>query len=183
MVTTQFKFNQIPGFPGTKPEVIRQSLASGNPPNNYGVYLDGIKFLRIENQPSGIPSFISNRDDVLTRFCLAENYFNLALIAHNHLAGKYIVQLALGSIVYLIDGMRKWEEYLITRICRFRALQPRNPNSLLQDLLEGEIYTAEEVFRQFYMGRHHLIFQTCISSEGNNEWGRYFLVAEPVQYL
>jgi len=144
------------------------------------VYLEGIKFLRIENQPSGKPTQVSVHDDMVTNFSQAERYGSLGLIAHNYLAGRYFFQLKRGDLVHVMDGKGNAKAYQIIDIRRFRALKPNDPYTLLEDLNGGEIYTAEEVFKQVYMGKPHLVLQTCLSVGGNNEWGRYFLVANPM---
>jgi len=164
----------------TNEEKSNTSPSAKAPLDVRSVYLEGIRYLRIEDQPSGRAGFVSPRENVLTSFQLASRYGNVGLIAHNYLAGKHFFDLKLGDKVHLMDGTGIAHAYQVVRIRRFRALTPRSSRSRLQDLEDDQLYSVNEVFKQIYMGSHHLVLQTCIAEGDVREWGRLFIIAEPV---
>lgn len=167
-------------MPETIEELIaRDQLLNGAPSGVNSVYLEGIKYLRIEQQPRGRYNHVSPRDNVLTSFQMAEQYGNTGLIAHNYLAGRYFSALKLGDHVYLMNGRGGARSYRVDQVLRFRAVRPRDPQSLFEDLQDNEMYTAAEVFRRVYMGSHHVVLQTCIAQGEVQEWGRLFLICNP----
>ena len=164
----------------TEEQILTEQQLLGMAPSGVSsVYLEGIKFLRIEQQPRGRYNHVSPRDNVLTSFQMAERYGNFGLIAHNYLAGRYFSQLKLGDHVYLMNGKGKSRKYRVDLVQRFRAVRPRDPQSLFEDLQDNEMYTAAEVFRRVYMGNHHVVLQTCIAQGDVQEWGRLFLICKP----
>ena len=40
--------------------------------------------------------------------------------------------------------------------------------------------SAGDVFRQIYTGAEHMVLQTCIAKDEVPEWGRIFIIAEPI---
>ena len=164
----------------TEEQILSEQQLLGMAPSGMSsIYLEGIKFLRIEQQPHGRYNHVSARDNVLTNFQMASRYGNMGLLAHNYLAGKYFSQLKLGDHVYLMDGKGKARKYRVDLIQKFRAVRPRDPRSSFEDLQDNEMYTAAEVFRRVYMGSHHVVLQTCIAQGDVQEWGRLFLICKP----
>jgi hypothetical protein len=127
-----------------------------------GVYLGENRFLRVINQPEGKPEYVSSMSGIATNFQLASNYGNIGLIAHNYLGGRYFEQMKIGQIIYVMNGNRQHQEYRVTRIYRFQALNPRSTRSDFIDLDTQQRRTVSDVFKQIYTGNHHLVLQTCI---------------------
>lgn len=148
-----------------------------------GVFFGENHFLRVVAQPSGKPEFVSEISGAVTSFQLASNYGNLGLIAHNYLSGRYFSDLKLGDRIYTLNGFRQQRIYQVTRIRRFQALNPRSARSDFIDLDTRQRCSVNDVFRQIYTGAHHLILQTCIQSGAEREWGRLFVIAEPIYLI
>lgn len=145
-----------------------------------GVYFGENRFLRVVNQPSGRPEFVSEISGVATNFQLASRYGNIGLIAHNFLGGKYFSSLNVGDTLYVMNGYRQRQPYRVSRIHRYQALNPHSPRSDFIDLETNLYYNVNEVFKRVYTGSHHLILQTCIEKGNMKEWGRLFIIALPV---
>lgn len=151
------------------------------PPSEAGVYLVGKKYFRVEQQPNGNPTYVSDRNNFVTSFILPKRYGNLGYLAHNHLAGTYFKELAIGDEIIVLPEQGDYLRYRITTILKYRALQPRNPRSTFINLQTNQQCGAGEVFRQVYMGDEHVVLQTCIAKDEISAWGRLFVFAEPVE--
>lgn len=151
------------------------------PTSEAGIYLVGKKYFRIEQQPAGNPAYVSDRNNIVTSFSLPKHYGNLGYLAHNHLAGSYFSDLAIGDEIIVLPEQGDFLRYRITAVLRYRALQPRNPRSNFINLQTNQQCKAGDVFRQVYMGDEHVVLQTCIAKNGVSEWGRLFILAEPVE--
>jgi hypothetical protein len=103
------------------------------------------------------------------------------LIAHNYLGGRFFLGVEVGDDIHLLDGYGRSRLYRVSRIRQFQALEPRSPRSLFIDLDTHKTSTASEVFKDIYTGEHHLVLQTCIEKGLIKEWGRQFVIAEPVK--
>jgi len=145
-----------------------------------GIYFGDNRYLRVVNQPGGKPEYVSDISGVATNFQLASRYGNIGLIAHNHLGGRHFCDLKIGDVVYVMNGVRQTRRYKVTSIHQYQALNPRSPRSNFIDLETRQTFSASEVFKHIYTGNHHLILQTCIEKGNIKEWGRLFIVAEPV---
>lgn len=157
-------------------EMLRKRLPEGE----IGVYLVGKKFFRIEQQPWRDPTFVSNRRNVVTSFSLPKNYGNLGYLAHNSLAGAFFFDLDIGDEVMVLPEFGNSLHYRITQIMKYRALQPRNPRSRFINIQTDQQCSAGDVFRQVYTGAEHMVLQTCIAKDDVPEWGRIFIIAEPI---
>lgn len=147
-----------------------------------GLYVPGGPAFPIVSQPAANPAYVSPAEGVLTHFGLAAGYGSTGLLAHNTAAGAQFSQLSTHQLVYLVHGDKHIQPYVITAVQRFRALQPASPYSDFIDLDEpGNRLTAENLFYQVYAVDGRLILQTCIAAEGLENWGRLFLIAEPVE--
>lgn len=145
-----------------------------------GMYVKGSVALEIVQQPAGQASFVSSIDNVITEFSMAKNYGVIGLLAHNYLSGRYFYDLKIGDIVSIVYGNGEINEYQITDIQSYQALQPNSPNSQFLDLFTNEQLSATQLFRKVYAGNHHLTLQTCIQKGEIDTWGRLFIIAEPV---
>jgi hypothetical protein len=156
------------------------SVQNGNAQELRGVYVDDVFALPIIQQPLNSPAFVSNNDGEVTQFSMPAKYGNVGLLAHNNLSGKLFSNLATGQQIRLIYGEGKIETFVVTEVLRFQALQPNSPYSSFRNLDQSEqTFSADQIFRQVYLGDRHVTFQTCISSYGNSSWGRLFVIAVP----
>jgi hypothetical protein len=144
-----------------------------------GVYIPDLIALPIVQQPAGNAGYVSLRDDEITQFGMASRFGNVGLLAHNNLAGRFFSELAVGQEILLVYENGKIEDFVITQILEFQALQPNNPYSSFRDLSNDENLTTEQVFKKVYAGKRHLTFQTCIEANGLSTWGRLFVIAVP----
>lgn len=144
-----------------------------------GVYVNDVLALPIVQQPLGNPGYVSNNDDEITQFGMPAKYGNVGLLAHNTLSGQFFSNLAIGQEVSLVYGDGKTETFIITEVLRYQALQPTSPYSSFRNLSKEETLSAEQMFKRVYFGDRHVTFQTCIASDGNNSWGRLFVIAVP----
>jgi len=87
--------------------------------------------------------------------------------------------LRLGQAIEVVFGDERAGTYRITAIYRYRAFDPLSLTSDFEDLVTGERLTASELFFKVYQG-DHLTLQTCIENNGNEAWGRLFIVAQPL---
>ncbi len=144
-----------------------------------GVYVPGLFALKVSQQPANDPSFVAPWLGTVTEFKAAKNSGNIGLLAHNHLAGQDFPSLKTGQEVRIIYGDGKIEYFRVTKILHYRALQPESMVSDFIDLNSGERLTWSAVYKITYQGARHLTFQTCIDKNGNQTWGRLFVIAEP----
>lgn len=70
--------------------------------------------------------------------------------------------------------------FVVTHILERQALDSINPCSDLKALDSGEILSSGQMFTGVYTGEDHLTLQTCIARDGNDSWGRLFILAEPI---
>lgn len=158
-----------------------KALQKRLPEGEVGIYLVGRKFLRIEQQPDGNPTYVSNRQNMVTSFILPKRYGNLGYLAHNHLAGEFFSSVEVGDEVVVMPEHGDILRYRITQKLEYRALDPRNPRSNFISLRDNRRCSAGDVFREIYMGATHVVLQTCIAKDGLPEWGRLFVIGEPVE--
>jgi hypothetical protein len=146
-----------------------------------GVYVPGVLALRIIQQPVGNSGYVSPEQGAATLFGLAENYGVIGLLAHNYLAGSDFNKLLPKMRVNMIYGNGRIDHFSITDIKYYRALQPNSPYSNFEDLENlGVLITAEELFNQIYKSSDRVVFQTCVSANGEASWGRLFVTAKQV---
>ena len=149
--------------------------------NVSGVYLGDNRYLRVVQQPDGKPEYVSGISGVATSFQLASRHGTIGLIAHNYLGGRFFLDVKEGDSIYILDGHGRSRLYKATSIRQFQAIEPRSPRSSFIDLETRQTRTASEVFREIYTGEHHLVLQTCIEKSHIKEWGRQFVIAQPVK--
>ena len=145
-----------------------------------GVYVDGTLDLRVVQQPEGDANYISPKNGELTQFAAVSQRGNIGLLAHNYLSGRAFSRLLLGQDVQIQYSNGETENFVITEILSYQALEPKSPYSSFQSLKnESEVLSVGQMFDRVYGGDHHLTFQTCIARDGVSSWGRLFVVAMP----
>jgi hypothetical protein len=145
-----------------------------------GVYVRDLFALTVVQQVQNQSNYVSSETNTTTQFYAAAVFGVTGLLAHNDQAGLKFFDLATKQEIDIVYGDGTIRRYQVKNIDRFQALEPVNPQSDLIDLSTGNKLTSSEVFSRFYMGEHHLTFQTCIASTGISSWGRLFVRAEPL---
>jgi len=137
--------------------------------------------MRVVQQPAGRPDFISIEDGVATQYSFAASAGTVGLLAHNTAAGADFSKLTYGDRVNLLfsDGTKR--VYKIARIMKYQALQPQDQMSPFYDQQSGTTISALDLFKRVYMIGDKVTFQTCIARDGNDSWGRLFVIAEPLE--
>jgi hypothetical protein len=161
-------------------ETFIQQVTNGQAEEVRGIYIPEILAARIVQQPDGNSSFISPWENVLTQFSLASKLGSTGLIAHNNLAGKSFALLQPGQVIHLIYGDGHISTFTVSDLLQYQALDPANPSSPFVDLENKNIQSSAQLFTEVYNRPGMLIFQTCIEANQNSEWGRLFVIAEPV---
>jgi hypothetical protein len=154
-----------------------------NLPKVRQVKLGKKQIFKVVEQPAGRKSFVSEEKDALTAFKIPIKNGIYGFLAHNFLAGKYFFDLKVGSPLEITDQDGKEKKYIVSKIQKFQAKNPGNPRSDFIDLEKKQTISATDLFNQMYQGTHRLVLQTCISKGDDQEWGRCFLIAEPVKDL
>lgn len=141
--------------------------------------------LPVVQQPEGSTNYVSSNNGEVTQFAAAARHGNIGLLAHNYLSGSSFSRLEIGHEIHLVYSDGRIEEFVVTEILRYQALDPKNPYSSFINLENSrEILTVKQMFDRAYLGDHHLTLQTCIAAEGNSSWGRLFIIAMPkTEYL
>ena len=143
------------------------------------VYVPNVLTLPVVQQPADDPYYVSSHEGEATQFSIASQYGNIGLLAHNNLSGKSFSKLSVGQEVELVYEDGRVEDFIITKVLRFQALQPKSQHSSFLNLDNSETLSANQMFNRVYTGSRHLTFQTCIEANGNASWGRLFVVATP----
>lgn len=139
------------------------------------LYAEALGALGVVEQPKGKAGWVSDKDDELTHFSMAKDSYGL--LAHNHKAGKKFSNLKVGDKIYM-NPSSKMGERTVKEIKQYQALSPNDVYSAFIDLATNQTKTADEVFKEVYGKDKRTVLQTCISKDGNNEWGRMFIIAE-----
>ena len=156
-----------------------KSVKNGQTGDVRGIYAPGVLAAPIVQQPVGHPEFVSENYGEVTEFSMATQVGNIGLLAHNHLSGEAFFNFVPDQEVRLVYGDGRVENFIISQVLRYQALEPNNPNSEFRDLETNTLITAEELFRKMYRGNRHITFQTCIETNGDGSWGRLFVIAQP----
>ena len=126
-------------------------------------------------------NYATDKLDAVTQFKLAGQYGTLGLMAHNTKAGRYFDQLKTGDSILVIYADRN-QEYKITTIERYQALEPLSVYSEFVSLGDSSKFRAGDLFMRIYGAKDkRLVLQTCIAANGNTSWGRLFIIAYPVE--
>jgi len=156
-------------------------LNKGEASQLVGVYAEDTFAYVVVQQPAGAPAFVSNDEDVLTQFSLASQYGSTGLLAHNYLAGANFDQLEESQQVALVYGDGSLQNYTITEVREFQAINPYSPYSNFRDLENQQVLSSTDLFMQTYALEGVLVLQTCLEKNGVDSWGRIFVIAQPVE--
>jgi hypothetical protein len=124
---------------------------------------------------------VTNDPQAVTFYTLEyEAYGTPAFLAHADKAGASFDDLTIGDEVMLVypDDARK--SFVVTEFLRYRATDPMSEWSYFVDLETGESFDSLALGRKIYKSGHGLVLQTCIEKDGNPNWGRLFVIAEPL---
>ncbi|MEZ0395391.1 MAG: hypothetical protein ABWK53_03025 [Anaerolineales bacterium] len=160
------------------PAFIRQ-VANGQAQQVTGIYVEGVLALPVIQQPSGQPAYVSTAPETVTQFSAASDFGSLGFLAHNTLAGAHFFDIRVGDLIVLIYGDGHTRSYQVTGLRRFQATHPTSPYSNFIDLDQGGMLTYSDLFYQTYGVAGQLVMQTCIAANGNDSWGRLFVLAMP----
>jgi hypothetical protein len=174
-VFTNTQARPLPGLQEFLPQV-----NNGRASQVTGIYAPGVLALPVIQQPAGNPGFVSTQPGLLTQFGMASQYGSIGILAHNYLEGEAFFAINEGGLVIVIYGDSNFQYYKVEQIRRFKATMPTSPYSNFIDLEDGRTLTATQLFMQTSGLREALILQTCIEAEGNDSWGRLFIIARPV---
>jgi len=145
-----------------------------------GVYVPNSFAYQVVQQPVEDYGYVSTDAEMVTQFSSANQYGVTGLLAHNYLAGSAFSELAVGQEIRVVYGDGDIEYYQVSIISSFRAIDPLSATSNFIDLSTNVEYTVQDIFYQFYTGKEHVTFQTCIAKGSDASWGRLFVVAYPI---
>lgn len=146
-----------------------------------GLFIDNTLALKVIQQPKNQAAYVSPDPDEATQFMMGSKFGSIGLLAHNYAGGSGFSRLQFGDRILLLYGNGKLETFQVTRVLEYQALDPKNVLSDFMDLKDGSLLSADELFMKVYSGKPHLTLQTCISAQGDESWGRLFVIAEPVK--
>jgi hypothetical protein len=159
-----------------------ERLMNGEATVRVGVYEETVMGLKVIQQPPNNPAFVSPQKGIATDYLqVFQIHGNIGLLAHNYLSGALFFDLKMGDVVQMVYGDGDFEEYEVTQLFHYQALNPLSPTSDFLDLETNERLTAAALFQKMYGGPYHLVFQTCIERDNNDTWGRLFVIAEPYE--
>lgn len=141
--------------------------------------IPGISSFPVVQQPGNQAGYVSNSPDVVTQFSAASQFNSLGFLAHNYLAGGKFFSAKVGDKIILTHKDMGKQIFIIKEIRSFQATQPTSPYSGFIDLNSGNKLTYKELFAQTYGVAGQLVLQTCIEANGNDSWGRLFIIAVP----
>lgn len=160
-------------------ENFSQQVVNGIATQVTGIHVDGQFAFPVIQQPENQPTFVSSLANTITEFRSARSFGSLGFLAHNTLAGGEFSTVVVGDLVAIVYGDGHYAFYQVEQVRRFQAIEPNNPYSKFVDLANGETLTVETLFYETYGVTGQLILQTCIAAEGNDSWGRLFIIAKP----
>ena len=155
------------------------SVLNGQADQITGIYADGLMAYEVVRQPKGNLAYVSADADDITLFDLAAQYGTQAFLAHNYLAGASFSELDLNMIITLVYGDGHLAYFRVADIHEYQALSPDSTQSNFVDLETGQEISNSTLFNQMYNNNDAIVFQTCITREGNTTWGRLFVEAVP----
>ena len=130
---------------------------------------------------SGVYSVTSDPQAVTFYNLAYEVYGTPGILAHADLAGAAFFELDEGDKVTLTytDNV---EVFSVMDIRQYRATAPADIWSGFVNLESGVSHGSEELGHIMYDSGNALVLQTCIERDGNENWGRLFVILEPVRY-
>jgi hypothetical protein len=147
-----------------------------------GVYIPQVLELKVVQQPANNPAYVDATLGHITQFKLAAQHGAIGLLAHNYLAGALFFTLSAGQEVDVVYGDGAIRRYTILVLRHFQALNPLSTASNFVDLdhQDSNQISNSDLFYQIYGQGDRVVFQTCITANGNTSWGRLFVIATPV---
>jgi hypothetical protein len=145
-----------------------------------GVYIPGLLAAPVVQQSSGMDDFVSPWQNVLTQFRLASRFGSTGLLAHNYLAGETFSLLENGQEIQLVYGDGHVSRFTVRTTLHYQVLDSSNKSGTFLDLETHTSVTASDLFNQIYNQPGRVIFQTCIQAGDHQDWGRLFVIAEPM---
>ena len=130
-----------------------------------GVYVADTLALRVEQQPQSRPMYISSVPGTATQFRYATYTNVIGLLAHNTVSGALFFNLYPGQEAWIVYGDGSRQDYLVSNILHYQALQPASARSQFLDLDSGETISSALLYDRVYRGEPHLTFQTCIEQD------------------
>ena len=152
-----------------------EQVSNGQTGEVRGVYIPDILAAPIVQQPAGKKDFVSPWQNVVTQFSMATRLGSTGLLAHNFLAGEAFALLEEGREIYLIHGDGEISTFIVTEILQYQTLD----SNTFVDLGTHKSITASSLFTRVYNRPGQVVFQTCIQSGDDPNWGRLFVIAEP----
>ncbi|HUN22984.1 MAG TPA: hypothetical protein PK299_07650 [Anaerolineales bacterium] len=153
-------------------------------PELTGLYIEDLLSMPIIQQENQQPNWVSGSFNTVTQYYYASLTNTIGILAHNYLAGAYFYEITENQTISIVDGLGNIQSFRVVELKRYQALSPNSPETNLMDLETGEVFEAYEIYIKYYVsqpGETKLVLQTCIENNGNGSWGRYFVVAVPVQ--
>ncbi len=159
------------------------SVENGQPNEVVGVYVPGLFALPVLQQPLNQPGFVAVIDNTVTQFAATEWYGTIGLLAHNFLGGRYFYELAQNQAVIIVYGDGHQQDYRVTDIQSYQALNPESTFSNFVNLNDPThtLISANDLFNRVYTTANQVVFQTCINANGDPSWGRIFITATKIQ--
>ena len=111
--------------------------------------------------------YISRTPNTLTQ------YTSSGFMAHTYLGGSKFYLMYPGQTVTLIYTDGHVERFKVTQVYQYQALTVKD----FRDLDTGEYLDQYTLFHKVYKP-DQVTFQTCISKDGQLDYGRLFVIAE-----
>ena len=157
------------------------SVSVSNADQIVGVYVPRVFSLPVIQQPTDKPWFVSSSPETITQFNLAGEYGSLGFLAHNTLAGEVFYELEIGQEIIVVYSDGELMRFKVGEVQSYQALDPDSPYSVFRETNgSGKDLSSTDLFHRVYAKPHRAVFQTCIESNGDPNWGRYFVIAYPV---
>jgi hypothetical protein len=157
------------------------TVTTGDANRITGLFVPDYGGFFVIQQPISQDGIVSPMEDVLTQFHRPAANGVIGLLAHNFAAGKWFDQFSIGSLLFVIYGDGRNDQYQLKESLRFQALDGTSSTTDFVDLTTGAVRSVDQVYDQVYAGKPHLTLQTCIKQTDDLDWGRLFLLAEPIE--
>lgn len=158
-----------------------KQVYNGNDDQITGLYVEGILANFVLQQPQGHPEFVDTGENTVTQFSSASSFGSLGFLAHNYKAGKIFPSLEVGEEIIVVYGDSHIDHFIIMDTLQVKAVSPNSTVSDFIDLESGETLSVYDLFDETYGLSGNLVLQTCISEQGIGSWGRFFIIAEPLE--
>lgn len=152
-----------------------EQVANGEADTLRGAYVPLMFALPVVQQPQGEKDYISPMSAALTEFDMARKAGGVGLLAHNYLAGRHFFLIRVGDPIFLVYGNRRVETFVVEDVRKYEEMY----DGTYKDLETLERYGIGELFQKMYGGPRHVTLQTCIEKDGDLNWGRLFIIAQP----